>query len=142
MFSPNLEDTSCQPRPPPYLLPSGARARHGVTRTRSVINSGSAGLVNRHSRLGRCRRRVAHRIRDLERDRINTSIQISVTLGAELHRLTVRRNHDVVESVPVSATQIVLKLIAADAGYHHAAREIAVAARGSAGNEICHVECL
>src|SRR5689334_13607859 len=103
---------------------SRTTTRHRITCTRSVIDGRRSTLVNGHGNLGCCRGCVASRIPDPESDRVNAPIQISVALGAQLHRLAVRRDHNVVESVTVSAARIVLGLIAADAGNHYTAGDI------------------
>src|SRR5712691_3911642 len=72
----------------------------------------------RNSYFGGCGRRIARGVSDQESDRIDTTIAAAFTLSAQLHRLTVRGDHDVVHSVAIAIA--ILNLVAGHQSNHHA----------------------
>src|SRR5205085_2135863 len=79
---------------------------------RAIVHCGAT-IGYRYIDLNCCRTSVAERIGDLKCNRIHASIKVAIAFAPQLDRLAIRSNHDVIESCTVSATQIVLQLVAA-----------------------------
>ena len=75
--------------------------------------------------------------------RVNASIKVAVTFAPQLDRLTIRCNHDVVESVTVRATEIILGLVATHLLNNHIVDVYTrIATRACAGDKVSDVERL
>jgi len=123
------------------LIHLRASTEYCIPGSRSIIHSRSSTLVNRDAYCGRCSGGVALRIRHLERDGVHTPIEVSVSLDAELHRLTVRSNHNIVQSRSVGASETVFWFITAHADNNHIADiHIGIAGGSGTSDEVGHVE--
>src|SRR6185295_6529175 len=117
-------------------------AIYRVSRSSAVIDRGAV-ISYRHFDLNCRRAAVAERIGDPECNRVDTSIKVTVTFAPQLDRLAIRSNHDVVESVTVTATQIVLGLVAAHLLNDDIVDVYArIATRACAGDKVRDVEGL
>ena len=95
---------------------------------RSAVYSGSAVLIDWHGHVSCRSRRMANGIRYRERDGVNAPVKVPVALSAQLDRLAITRNHDVIDGAAVSAGRIVVQLVTGNAHDDDVVRQVAVAA--------------
>jgi len=79
-------------------------------------------------------------VRNLQRDDIDASVAVALSLSAELHRITVGRDHDVVDRKPVRIRIVRLITGSAD-NLHTTDTDVRIAIVADAGNEVADVEC-
>src|SRR4051812_7880612 len=83
----------------PTSFNSLATAGDGVLR--SAVD-GCAATIMRHRYLGRCRRDIASCVSHLESDGIDATIAVTGTFSAQLHRLAITGDDDIVGRIAVS----------------------------------------
>lgn len=106
----------------------------------SAVNRRGAVLRLRYGYCGSGGAHIAGCVSNSEGNRVNTTIPAAISLGSELHRLTVGGDDDIVQSIPVSVA--ILDLVARNTRDHYAAGDISITVRDRTANKVGDVERL